>query len=346
MPLRLVEIMIPFDSLERIPVILQDTPVIHVWTSGSPDTSGIVRVLLKAEDTEVVSDLFFKEFGSLDSFRLILLPVEGTMPRMTEPEPQEETPPDPKGKKGKGLLMRISREELFEDLGAAGKLTPIFVIMVVLSTVVAAIGLIRGDVPVIIGAMVIAPFLGPNMALALSCALGDFSLAKHALKAIGVGVAIAMILSCLIGFLVSIDPLSPQIASRTSPDLGDMVLAFAAGAAGSLAFTTGIPAVVVGVMVAVALLPPLVTAGLLLGAGHFLPAFGAIILLFTSITCINLAAISTFFLQKVRPMNWWEADKAKKATLIASVIWISLLCILLVLMIVLRFPFTEAVKYK
>ncbi len=336
MALRLIEIMVPFDSLERIPTILQDTPVIHVWTSGVPGSSGIVRALLKAEDTEAVSDLFFREFGSLDSFRLILFPVEGTIPRMSEPDPQKETPPDPHGKKGKGLLMRISREELYEDLGAAGKLTPIFTIMVILSTAVASIGLIRGDVPVIIGAMVIAPFLGPNMALALSCALGDFSLAKHALKAIGISTAIAMLLSCLIGFLLNIDPLAPQILSRTSPDIGDMVLAFAAGAAGSLAFTTGIPAVVVGVMVAVALLPPLVTSGLLLGAGHFLPALGALILLFTNITCINLAAISTFFLQKVRPMNWWEADKAKKATRIATVIWISLLCILLVLMVIVR----------
>ena len=60
----------------------------------------------------------------------------------------------------------------------------------------------------------------------------------------------------------------PALAARTQVDPRDVVLALAAGAAGSLAFTTGIPTVVVGVMVAVALLPPLVVAGLLLGGGH------------------------------------------------------------------------------
>ena len=104
------------------------------------------------------------------------------------------------------------------------------------------------------------------------------------------------------------------VAARTQASLADVFLALAAGAAGTLAFTSGVPAVVVGVMVAVALLPPLVTAGLLAGSGHWTLAAGAFMLVVTNVTCINLAATATFLIQKVRPRTWWEVERAKKAT--------------------------------
>jgi uncharacterized membrane protein len=82
-------------------------------------------------------------------------------------------------------------------------------------------------------------------------------------------------------------------------------------------------------MVAVALLPPLVTCGMLLGAGYRQKAFNATLLLFTNIICVNLAGVVTFLLQGIRPITWWEADRAKKATRIAIMLWILLLSALL-----------------
>jgi uncharacterized membrane protein len=137
----------------------------------------------------------------------------------------------------------------------------------------------------------------------------------------------------LAGFVFHIDPTVPEVAARTRPDIGDVVLALAAGAAGSLAFTTGVPAVVVGVMVAVALLPPLVVAGLLVGAGHWGPATRAFVLLLTNVTCVNLAAVATFFLQKVNPRTWWEADRAKRSTRLAVTVWILMLGLLVTLIL-------------
>jgi uncharacterized membrane protein len=111
------------------------------------------------------------------------------------------------------------------------------------------------------------------------------------------------------------------------------VLALAAGSAGALAFTSGVPSVVVGVMVAVALLPPLVVAGLLAGAGHWMPAAGALVLLLTNVTCVNLAGVVTFLLQKVRPRTWWEADRARSSTRLAVAVWILMLAVLLALIL-------------
>ena len=78
---------------------------------------------------------------------------------------------------------------------------------------------------------------------------------------------------------------SQEIVSRTKVGFGNAVLAFASGVAAVLSITKGTQAVLVGVMVAVALIPPLATAGLLLGSGQYFASLGAILLL-----AINVAA--------------------------------------------------------
>ena len=304
--------------------------MVHVWTSRSSSPTGLVRILLEAQDAEALSDLLVRQFGSRDGFRLLLLPVEATLPAA---EPQADIEAEGGASSPSRRSQRISREELYEDLAQAAELTPVYAVMVALSTVVAAIGLVRGDVAIVIGAMVIAPLLGPNVALSLASTLGDPDLARRSLKATGVGVGIAAALSFLLGAVLTVDPSAPALALRTRAEVGDIVLALAAGAAGALAFTSGGPAVVVGVMVSVALLPPLVVAGLLAGAGYWAPTVGALMLSLTNVTCINLAAVATFLLQKVRPRTWWEAEPAKRATRLAVTTWIAMLVVLRILIL-------------
>jgi uncharacterized membrane protein len=115
--------------------------------------------------------------------------------------------------------------------------------------------------------------------------------------------------------------------------MGDVALALASGAAGALAFTTGASSALIGVMVAVALLPPLVTCGLLFGAGHGAMAMGALLLFLTNMICINLAGVATFLLQGIRPLSWWEAKVARKATLRAMLLWVVLLAALVIVIL-------------
>lgn len=177
--------------------------------------------------------------------------------------------------------------------------------------------------------MVIAPLLGPNMALALATTLGDMDLARKSLKTNSAGLLTGLILSLILGFLLTVDPSNPQIVPRTHIGLIDLILALAAGIAGALAFTTGAPTSLIGVMVAVALMPPLVTLGLMLGSKNFLLALGALWLLLTNIICVNLAGVITFWAQGVRPTIWWEANIAKKATTL-SIITSAVLLIILI----------------
>jgi len=84
-------------------------------------------------------------------------------------------------------------------------------------------------------------------------------------------------------------------------------------------------------MVAVALLPPLVTAGLRVAVGGGAGAGGALLLLMTNVICVNLAAVVTFLVRGVGPRTWWEADKARRATRKAVLLWGALLVVLAVI---------------
>jgi uncharacterized hydrophobic protein (TIGR00341 family) len=340
MPLRILEASVPGDDVVGVSALLESVPTVQVWSYGSDDGSGLIRVLLDSAHTEAASDLLVGRYGSAEGFRLTLLAVEATIPPVEQPTESQKTegPEGPAGSVGavdsasestKPPVPRISREELYSDVAEACAVNRVYVAMVVLSTLVAAVGLIRGDVAVIIGAMVIAPLLGPNIGLALAVSLGDTTLARQSFRAIFVGVGIASALSLLLGAVLTIDPTAPELAARTGPQLSDVAVAMAAGAAGTLAFTSGVPAVVVGVMVAVALLPPLVAAGLLLGAGQWSSASGAMVLLLTNVTCVNLAAMAAFYWQEVRPRTYWEADRAKRAVRRAAVAWAVLLALLI-----------------
>ena len=185
----------------------------------------------------------------------------------------------------------MSREELHNDLVEGAKTTNIYISMIILSSIVAAIGVLNDNVAVIIGAMVIAPLLTPNVSLSLATALGDLPLVKSALKTLFLGISIAIILSTAIGFLLPVDPSLQEISSRTRVGLMEIVLALASGAAGALSFTSAAPAVLIGVAVAVALMPPLVVFGLLLGAGYYSLALGALFLFLANFISVNLAGV-------------------------------------------------------
>lgn len=85
-------------------------------------------------------------------------------------------------------------------------------------------------------------------------------------------------------------------------------------------------------MVAVALLPPLVAVGMLAGSGHFLQAMGAFMLFAVNLICVNLAGVVTFIIQGVRPRTWWEAERAKKASIKGAAIGGAMLLALIIIL--------------
>ncbi len=335
MPLRQIEVVIPEEGEKACKELLEDDSVEHFWQDSSSQQSGfLLKVLVDASLSEQFLDKAEKLLNRYEGYRLVLYSVDATLPRIEKPEKEDEKkkeadkdePLQPWEQPIKGL--RVSREELYSEITDGVTMSRVYISMVVLSTIVAALGVLRDNTAVVIGAMVIAPILAPNVGLALSTALGDFKLGKKSLKTNLSGITVALVLSVILGFILHVDETVYQIASRTEVHLSDIALALASGAAGVLAYTVGMSAAVIGVMVAVALLPPLVTAGLLLGDMQFQLAFYAFLLLLTNIICVNLSAVATFILQGVRPRTWYETTKAKRANKFALTLWISLLLLL------------------
>ncbi|WP_138430360.1 TIGR00341 family protein [Fodinibius saliphilus] len=321
MSLRIIELIAASESLLEARKTVEEENILGAWTDSVDGGRGILRVLVNVDQTETISDILSEQFGTEEDFRIMLFSVEATLP---QPETEEDEPSAEVEKEGPG---RVSREELYADVTSDAELNSVYLAMVVLSTLVAGIGLILDDVATIIGAMVIAPLLAPNVSLALAATLGDLDLGWQSIKANATGLIVALGVAFIMGLIFTVDPQSDELISRTMVNLKHIIIALAAGSAGVLAFTRGVPATIVGVMVAVALLPPLVVVGLLLGAGYMQLAIGAGILTLTNLICINLAGISTFLIQGVRPRSWWEEKKAQKASRIALTTWFILLII-------------------
>jgi uncharacterized hydrophobic protein (TIGR00341 family) len=320
--LRLVEVAFPPERAQEITQLIATEGLDRWETTRGKRT--VVKVLVQAEEAEHILARL-QPMDGLPGFRVVLLPVEATLPRPQEPD---EPPVVVPVTKPAFLPMGISREELYEDVQGGAKGGRIFLALVGLSALVAALGMLRNSPAVVIGAMVIAPLLGPIVALSLASTLGDVPLARRALRTGLTGLVFALVIGFALGLTLPVDGSIPELASRTEVGMADLVLALAAGVAGTLATTTAAPAALIGFMVAVALMPPLVASALFLGAGLWEEAGQAGLLVLVNLTALQLAGVSTYLLQGVRPNRWWEADRAKRASRRAVLAWGILLALL------------------
>ncbi len=317
MPERLIEIVVSSDDADRVCAIVQEG---GYRCFGDPSDCNPVRfqVLVQASQVEGFIEATAPVFGRSDTSRMVVLPVEASYPRDDQGVGLE-------GEITPASVSRISRDELYADINEFADTNWTFVTMTVLSSIVAAVGFSRNSPAIIIGAMVIAPLLGPNMALALGTTLGDARLTVRALKTNLVGVSIAAVTGALSGLIWPLDIVHNEIATRTSSSFGEIALALTTGVAGALAVTSGLASSLVGVMVAVALLPPIIIASMLAVQGSVSDAGGAVLLVAINVICLNLASVVTFRLKGIKPSVWWEAEQAKRSTKIAMMIWIVLL---------------------
>lgn len=347
MSLRIIEISAPQASSDKIKDLAERYNAIDCWQSArkswlqkKDDDRLTSRILVDVKNQQDLLDALQRAINKNEDWRIILSPVEATLPRV-ENDPDTDTQSDAPSKKktdGKFKIQNIlkgsvTREELHDDMEKGASLTIDFLLLVILSSLVAGIGLIHSDIAVVIGAMVIAPLLGPNLALAFGAALGDKQLIIKAIKTNAVGIGFTLFITILASFLVSEQAVldSTEMMNRTNVGYASIVLALASGAAAVLSLTMGVSSALVGVMVAVALMPPAVTLGVTLGNGQFNLAYGTFLLLATNIVCVNLAAQAIFRLKGIKPRTWYEEKNAKKASKINGLVWLFLLACLAIL---------------
>ena len=158
--------------------------------------------------------------------------------------------------------------------------------------VIASVGLNVNSIPVIIGAMLISPLMGPIIGFGYGLGTNDTKLLVASLRNLGVMVLISLIASTLYFVLTPLDSDNPtEFLARTKPSIYDVLIAFFGGLAGMLEISRKDKGTVLsGVAIATALMPPLCTVGYGIANLNWQFAGGAMYLFFINSVFIALAA--------------------------------------------------------
>lgn len=307
MAARLLEIFLPETEIGQLLEILP-RHCRRYWRETVPGGQEKFSCLVQQRYTERLLEELNQAFSAIPDFTAYVSQLEAVLPPIEETVASELTAaddlPHPSPLERFFSRDRISTDELYDDIDDSLHIRPSYLLTVALSSVIAALGMRSGQTAVVIGAMIIAPLLGPTMGLALATTVGNWRLGVRAAATLAVGCVFAVLVGFLIGATVTIDPAVPELSNRTVVQLADIALALACGAAGVLAFSRGSSLSLVGVMIAVALVPPLSAAGIYAGAGYPLASANALFLFSVNLVCINVAGIVMFLMQGLPPKNW------------------------------------------
>lgn len=174
-----------------------------------------------------------------------------------------------------------------------------FFVLLILATVIATYGVLSNSTATVIGAMIVAPLMGPIMATTAAVVMGSLPRALRALALVGAGGVTVIVCSYLLASVVPEVAISftgnSEITSRINPNLFALLTALGAGAAG--AFITSraeIADSIGGVAIAISLVPPLCVVGIALQQAQYDPAWGALLLFLTNFLAILLAGGMVF----------------------------------------------------
>ena len=314
---RLVQITIPTGKRETVTGALDDEEIDYIVTdeTSGREYAAVAYVPLPTNAVEPVLDTL-RTAGIDESTYTVVLDAETVVSddfEKLEDRFAEEENGD-----------RIAREELVaaaEDLLLS---TPAYLLMTVVSAVIATAGLLLNSPAVIVGSMVIAPLIGPAMAASVGTVVVDDELFARGVKLQAVGLIVSVASAAVFAWVVKtvhlIPPFTdvtaiPQVRSRLYPDFLSLVVALGAGVAGSISLTAGISSAIVGVMIAVALIPPAATVGIGIAWMKPVVSLGSGVLVLVNMLSINLAALVVLRYSGYRPTNWFQLEEARGATL-------------------------------
>lgn len=195
-------------------------------------------------------------------------------------------------------------------------------LVLIFAIFIASLGLNTNSIPVIIGAMLISPLMGPIIGMGLAIGIQDYDLLRRGLKNISMAI-IGSLVASAVYFLISPQyEGSSQLLARTSPSIYDVFIALFGGAAGILSIACRNKGQVMpGVAIATSLMPPLCTAGYGLATlqSHFF--FGALYLFFTNMIFILFASYIGVKLMRFKTVVYQNPKRAKRVqTIVYSVV--------------------------
>ncbi|MFC7188055.1 TIGR00341 family protein [Halorubrum yunnanense] len=285
-------------------------------TSGREYTAVAMFPLPVAAVEPVLERL--REAGIDESTYTVIVAAETVISRRFEALEEEYTEESERGGN------RISREELQAKADGLASGLGTYVLMTVISAVIATAGLLLDSPATVVGSMVIAPLIGPAMSAAVGTVVDDEEMFRRGVRMQVIGVVVAIGAATLFAFAVrslalvppGIDPLAlAEVSERLAPNVLVLVVAIGAGIAGIVSLMTGVSAALVGVMIAVALIPPAAAVGI--GIAFQIPrlVIGAGVIVAVNVLSINLSALVMLWYEGYRPQRWFREDEARAAFL-------------------------------
>ncbi len=310
--MRLIQVTVPDENREAVLDVVRDRGVEFAFTEEVSERAyaGLLSFPVEADEVEAVLDDLRAAGVERDGY-VVVTETEAVVSELFDGDSETTTE----------AVTRLSREELRAEAASQTGVTSSYVAFSVLSAVVATAGLLTDSAAVVVGSMVIAPLLGPAIGASVGTVVGDDELFRVGLRAQAVGLAAAV--ASAIGFaeLVSWTVLPGldvrvlgQVAERANPGALSLVVALGSGAAGALSLTTGASAVLVGVMIAAALIPPAAAVGIGIAYRDAMLAASAGVLVLVNAVSINLASLGVLWARGYRPAGWSEAETARWLT--------------------------------
>lgn len=206
--------------------------------------------------------------------------------------------------------MEPSRlEKLHRSYTKDAQLNEVFIVLTFGASLIASLGLVANNPAVVIGGMVVAPWIMPLRTSVFAVLIGDLLLLFQSIRTLFVGIAITTLLASLLGALIGhlgFNQFGTEVFARTSPNLLDLGIAISAGAIASYAkLRSDAVSSVAGTAIAVALVPPVCVLGMLLSNQNWSDALGAFVLFITNLLGILTGGLvmmgfkDSFFREKV-----------------------------------------------
>jgi len=312
---RLVQLSVPRGKREAALGVLDDEGIGYVVTdeTSGRDIAAVVTFPLPTNAVEPVLESLREVGIDDDSYTVI---TEASMVISSEYDTLEERYAEEKD------TELIAREELTAKAEELAPAVTNYVALTIISAVIATAGLLLDSPAVVVGSMVIAPLIGPAMAANVGTVVDDNELFVRGVKLQVLGLLLAIGSATVFAFMVRTANVVPPIADittvdqvreRVAPDFLSLVVAIGAGAAGVLSLTSGVSTALVGVMIAVALIPPAATVGIGIAWGQPLVSLGSGVLVLVNILSINLAVLVGLWYQGYRPEHWFREGSARSA---------------------------------
>ncbi len=206
-------------------------------------------------------------------------------------------------------------QELFTSLREEARASSTYITLIILSTMLAAVGLFLNSASVIIGAMLLAPLMQPIVSFSMGLLRFDMDLFWHGLRSVVLGLFLVLATAMLLAWLLPFQTLTPEMAGRLHPTLLDLIVAIVSGIAAAYAKSN--PKIIgslAGVSIAVALVPPIATAGIGLGWQQWSVFQNAFLLFLTNFAGIVFAAALTFMV-----LGFSAVKKAGRGLFISTV---------------------------